>query len=122
MDNYANNLFKTANKLRGKIPPSDYKFYVLPLVFIDGQGTVDGNRRIKNQIMIGLADPVSGFRSIGVGAIERIGVHLSRVRSSRWPGCPELHREGTGRPSSEIPGESRYGPNRTSLSLREGSA
>lgn len=34
MDNYENNLFKTANKLRGKIPPSDYKFYVLPLVFI----------------------------------------------------------------------------------------
>ena len=34
MDNYESNLFKTANKLRGKIPPSDYKFYVLPLVFI----------------------------------------------------------------------------------------
>lgn len=34
MDNYETNLFKTANKLRGKIPPSDYKFYVLPLVFI----------------------------------------------------------------------------------------
>lgn len=34
MENYENNLFKTANKLRGKIPPSDYKFYVLPLVFI----------------------------------------------------------------------------------------
>lgn len=34
MDNYVNNLFKTANKLRGKIPPSDYKFYVLPLVYI----------------------------------------------------------------------------------------
>ena len=34
MDNYENNLFKTANKLRGKIPPSDYKFFVLPLVFI----------------------------------------------------------------------------------------
>jgi type I restriction enzyme M protein len=34
MDNYENNLFKTANKLRGKIPPSDYKFYVLPLVYI----------------------------------------------------------------------------------------
>lgn len=34
MDSYESNLFKTANKLRGKIPPSDYKFYVLPLVFI----------------------------------------------------------------------------------------
>lgn len=34
MEKYANELFKTANKLRGKIPPSDYKFYVLPLVFI----------------------------------------------------------------------------------------
>ena len=34
MGNYENELFKTANKLRGKIPPSDYKFYVLPLVFI----------------------------------------------------------------------------------------
>lgn len=34
MESYENNLFKTANKLRGKIPPSDYKFYVLPLVFI----------------------------------------------------------------------------------------
>lgn len=34
MDNYEKELFKTANKLRGKIPPSDYKFYVLPLVFI----------------------------------------------------------------------------------------
>lgn len=34
MENYESNLFKTANKLRGKIPPSDYKFYVLPLVFI----------------------------------------------------------------------------------------
>lgn len=34
MGNYENDLFKTANKLRGKIPPSDYKFYVLPLVFI----------------------------------------------------------------------------------------
>lgn len=34
MINYENELFKTANKLRGKIPPSDYKFYVLPLVFI----------------------------------------------------------------------------------------
>lgn len=34
MENYENNLFKTANKLRGKIPPSDYKFYVLPLVFL----------------------------------------------------------------------------------------
>lgn len=34
MDNYENSLFKTANKLRGKISPSDYKFYVLPLVFI----------------------------------------------------------------------------------------
>lgn len=34
MDNYENSLFKTANKLRGKIPPSDYKFYVLPLVYI----------------------------------------------------------------------------------------
>lgn len=34
MANYENELFKTANKLRGKIPPSDYKFYVLPLVFI----------------------------------------------------------------------------------------
>lgn len=33
-ENYELNLFKTANKLRGKIPPSDYKFYVLPLVFI----------------------------------------------------------------------------------------
>lgn len=34
MENYENSLFKTANKLRGKIPPSDYKYYVLPLVFI----------------------------------------------------------------------------------------
>lgn len=34
MENYENELFKTANKLRGKIPPSDYKFYVLPLVFV----------------------------------------------------------------------------------------
>ncbi len=34
MENYEASLFKTANKLRGKIPPSDYKFYVLPLVFI----------------------------------------------------------------------------------------
>ena len=34
MGNYENELFRTANKLRGKIPPSDYKFYVLPLVFI----------------------------------------------------------------------------------------
>lgn len=34
MNSYENSLFKTANKLRGKIPPSDYKFYVLPLVFI----------------------------------------------------------------------------------------
>ena len=34
MGNYENNLFKTANKLRGKIPPSYYKFYVLPLVFL----------------------------------------------------------------------------------------
>lgn len=34
MYNYENSLFKTANKLRGKIPPSDYKFYVLPLVYI----------------------------------------------------------------------------------------
>lgn len=34
MDHYESSLFKTANKLRGKIPPSDYKFYVLPLVFI----------------------------------------------------------------------------------------
>ena len=34
MISYENELFKTANKLRGKIPPSDYKFYVLPLVFI----------------------------------------------------------------------------------------
>ncbi|MDE7340405.1 MAG: type I restriction-modification system subunit M [Lachnospiraceae bacterium] len=34
MGKYENELFKTANKLRGKIPPSDYKFYVLPLVFI----------------------------------------------------------------------------------------
>lgn len=34
MDNYESNLFKTANKMRGKIPPSDYKFYVLPLVFL----------------------------------------------------------------------------------------
>ena len=34
MGNYENELFKTANKLRGKIPPSDYKFYVLPLVYI----------------------------------------------------------------------------------------
>ena len=34
MENYENSLFKTANKLRGKIPPSDYKFYVLPLVYI----------------------------------------------------------------------------------------
>ena len=29
-----NELFKAANKLRGKIPPADYKFYVLPLLFI----------------------------------------------------------------------------------------
>ena len=34
MNDYENNLFKTATKLRGKIPPSDYKFYVLPLVFL----------------------------------------------------------------------------------------
>lgn len=34
MGNFENELFKAANKLRGKIPPSDYKFYVLPLVFI----------------------------------------------------------------------------------------
>lgn len=34
MGKYENELFKTANKLRGKIPPSDYKFYVLPLVYI----------------------------------------------------------------------------------------
>lgn len=34
MNNYENNLFKAANKLRGKISPSDYKFYVLPLVFL----------------------------------------------------------------------------------------
>ncbi len=34
MEIYENELFRTANKLRGKIPPSDYKFYVLPLVFI----------------------------------------------------------------------------------------
>ncbi len=34
MENYENNLFKAADKLRGKIPPSDYKYYVLPLVFM----------------------------------------------------------------------------------------
>lgn len=33
MDN-EDSLFRAANKLRGKIPPSDYKFYVLPLVYI----------------------------------------------------------------------------------------
>ena len=33
-DNYESSLFKTANKMRGKIPPSDYKFYVLPLVYL----------------------------------------------------------------------------------------
>lgn len=34
MEQYENSLFKAADKLRGKISPSDYKFYVLPLVFI----------------------------------------------------------------------------------------
>ncbi len=34
MENYESQLFKTANKMRGKISPSDYKFYVLPLVFL----------------------------------------------------------------------------------------
>lgn len=34
MEEYESQLFKTANKLRGKIPPSDYKFFVLPIVFI----------------------------------------------------------------------------------------
>ena len=34
MKNNEDSLFKAANKLRGKIPPSDYKFYVLPLVYI----------------------------------------------------------------------------------------
>lgn len=43
MENYESNLFKTANKLRGKISPSDYKFYVLPLVFIRYMSEKNGN-------------------------------------------------------------------------------
>lgn len=44
MGKYESDLFKTANKLRGKIPPSDYKFYVLPLVFIRYMSEKNKNR------------------------------------------------------------------------------
>ncbi|MCD2492965.1 type I restriction-modification system subunit M [Lacrimispora sp. NSJ-141] len=50
MGNYENELFKTANKLRGKIPPSDYKFYVLPLVFMRYMSEKKGNT-VWNEIV-----------------------------------------------------------------------
>lgn len=78
MDNYENSLFKTANKLRGKIPPSDYKFYVLPLVFIRYMSEKNNNGVWKKIVEEGNESDLS---SILDSELEKILPHFEDIKN-----------------------------------------